>query len=218
MDAETWQKMAPLIVPLIIGAATIYVAFRQFSLGNKNSYREEYKFAKEFFEDIEQNPRMHKYAKHKGFQAILGTQLIPSEVIAYLMQISDPVRAIDDYTIARSHLKHTTIAGTFCLQFDSTLFFATAKRRKFWLFVFFSGFCFSYVFAFSPCLAWIFNKINSKTMLTLCAFTFPFGMAGIVLCVREFVKLRRAMRLLEQLEEDRRSPELVNTTPFEDQD
>lgn len=209
MDSEVFQKIVPIVAPLIIGAATIYVAIRQFSLGSKNSYREEYKFAKAFFEDIEQNPKMHKYAKHKGYQAILGTQSIPSEVIEYIMHVSDPVRAIEDYAISRSHLKYIKNDKEFRLQFDSKFLFATAQRRRFWLSLFFVSFCLCYVFAFSPWFAWIFKVIDLNTMLTLSALTFPVGLGGIVFFVREFVKLSRAMRLLKQVEEDGQSSDLT---------
>jgi len=202
MTVEDWQKIATYLLPAIIGAGTVYISLRQFFLGNKNSYREEYKFAKSFLEDIDNNPKLHKFARHKGYQAMLGSQSIPSEVIEYLIKSENPVRSLDDYVTSRSYLKHTSDSGTIKLSFESGFFFSTVMRRKIWLILYFLGFVTCYLFACSPLIGIFFNQLTLTIALSLGVFTLPVGMIGTVFFVREFVQLRNAIRLLFRLDEE----------------
>jgi len=51
MDIEQWIKVIPVITTIIFGGSTLWLSIRQHLDGNKNARREEYKFAKIFFDD-----------------------------------------------------------------------------------------------------------------------------------------------------------------------
>jgi hypothetical protein len=199
MDAEIIQKAVQVIVPAIIGIPSVYFAARQFSLGNKNSYREEYRFAKELFEDIAENPSMHKFARYKGYQALLGSQSLPSEVIEYLMRASNPARSISDYRVSRSYLTHNFDSGKLQLDFASGILFSTARRRNFFQTLYGVISVFAYIFAFTPAVLWIFDQLSPGLAKSLTVFTLPAGIGITIFFVREFIQLAIAKRLLTEL-------------------
>lgn len=180
----------------------IYLSYRQLWLGNTNSYREEYKFAKSFFDDLSQNPAMHKYVRHKGYQAILGSKSLPSDVIEYLMRTSDPVRSINDYVIAKSYLRPEFSNNKLHLEFESKYKFSTPQRRRFWTFLYCIISASLYLFAFSPLFFWNLRIINSSFAFTLSLYTVPLGIGGTMLFTREFVRLVKAIRLIKALESE----------------
>jgi len=202
MNSENFEKLMPIIVTLILGISTIYLSFRQFLLGSTSSYREEYKFAKAFFDDLEINPRMHKYVRHKGYQAVLGSKSVESEIIEYLMRTKDPVNFLRYYGISRSYLKHELIEGKLQLNFESRFRFSTPERRKFWLFSYALISIFFYLAAFSPIFLWTFKAITSSVALSLGFFTFPLGLIGTFVFSLEFVRLALARKLLTNLSDD----------------
>lgn len=204
MDFETWQKVAQLAFPLFLGVCTIYVAFRQFLLGTKSSYREEYKFAKSFFDDLNAHPQMHKYARHKGYQAIIGSRSFPTEVVEYLMHTTDPVRSVNDYRISRSYLDHKNFEGRLKLKFGSDFRFSKAYRRKFWLIFYAVTSILFYLFAFLPFFYFSLKVIPSSIAFSLSVFTFPVGIYGTFVFAFEYVQLHIATTLLHRLDEEER--------------
>jgi hypothetical protein len=202
MNLDTWQKIAQFLLPFLLGVCTIYLGFRQFLLGTKNSYRDEYKFAKCFFDDIKAQPDLHKYARHKGYQAILGNRSFPSEIAEYLLHTSNPVRAVSDYRISRSYLDHSTIAGKLELRFRSDFRFSTIRRRELWLFFYAAISVLLYLFAFLPLFSLNFKLIPSSVALSLSAFTFPFGIYGTFIFAFEYIKLHRAIGFIKRLSEE----------------
>jgi hypothetical protein len=199
MNSENLQKLLPIAITLILGIATIYLSFRQFLLGSTHSYREEYKFSKAFFDDLEINPRMHKYVRHKGYQAVLGNKSVESEVIEYLMRTKEPVNFLRYYGISRSYLKHEFIDGKLQLKFESRFRFSTPERRKLWLIFYAVISLFFYLAAFSPIFLWTFKTITSSVALGLGFFTFPLGLIGTFVFSLEFVRLALARKLLNKL-------------------
>lgn len=202
MNLDTLQKITQFLLPFMLGACTIYLSFRQFLLGNKNSYREEYKFAKIFFDDIIAQPEMHKYAKHKGYQAILGNRSFPSEVIEYLMHTSDPVRAVNDYKISCSYLDHINTSGKIKLMFRSDFRFSTKRLRKFWLIFYAIISALLYIFAFLPFFFFNFKVISSGLALSLSFLTVPIGLTGTFVFILDLIQLHKAASLLRRLSEE----------------
>lgn len=77
----------------VIGAAKVIYELRS---GVQNKLREEFKFAKEFLEDIKQK-ELHPYTVEKGYQAIAGSTLMTKDEVEYILSISDPVQRLNDY-------------------------------------------------------------------------------------------------------------------------
>lgn len=203
MNPEFLQKLALSTIPLFLTACTIYLSFRQFSLGAKTAYREEYKFAKSFFDDLKASPHMHKYALHKGYQAVSGNRSLPTVVLEFLMQTQDPVKAVNNYASSKSYIEHVFANGNFVLQFRKDFRFSTVRRRKFWLFFYASISILFYLLLFSPLFAFNFKFISSGIAIALASFTVPCGIIGTFTFVLEFIKLHNAISLLKQISEDR---------------
>jgi hypothetical protein len=202
MTIDEWQKILSFLLAAVVGPASMYISLRAFRLGNKNSYREEYKFAKSFLEDLDNNPRLHKFVRHKGYQAMLGDQSLNSEVIEYLIKTLNPVLSLEDYVISKSYLKHSRGVENFKLEFESDFLFSTPHRRNFFLCLYFTGFSFSYFFATFPLFTLIFQDVPLIVALLYFAFTLPVGLTAMVFSIREFDRLRRAGRLLARLDEE----------------
>jgi hypothetical protein len=85
--------------------------FYEIIIGKRTRMREEYKFAKEFFFEIEVNKKFHPFAKEKGYQAIAGDNEISSNEIEYLLSIQKPELALRDYVLGRRYLQHLPHKG-----------------------------------------------------------------------------------------------------------
>ena len=104
MDTDQWKDVVPIITTIVFSASTLWLAIKQRIDGNKSARREEYKFAKVFFDDLKANPDMHPFARKKGFKAIGKNEDLPASVIEHLMTFQDPVTALNDYEVSRGYL------------------------------------------------------------------------------------------------------------------
>jgi hypothetical protein len=196
MDTDQWIKVTPILTTICFGASTLWLSIKQYMDGGKNARREEYKFAKLFFDDLDANPEMHPFARKKGFQAIGRNQDLPPSVIEHLMTLRDPVSALSDYEFSRGYLKSSEVPGRRQLSFASTLLFSTEKRRKVMSAIYFSCAVLFYLLAFSPWFLFAFGKISAPVAINLAILCFPTGITVTWCVLREFVQLRRAMRLV----------------------
>lgn len=197
MDTNQWLKVAPIVTTIIFSASTLFLSIRQYLDGNKNARREEYKFAKLFFDDLKQNPEMHAFARKKGFQAIGRNQALPPSVIEHLMTLRDPVAALSDYECSRSYLKNSDELGPRQLEFASKFLFATERRRNAVSAVYLLCAIIFYLTAFAPWILFTLKKISFALTINAMIVFFPIGIMATVVLLREFVQLRRAMRLVK---------------------
>jgi hypothetical protein len=197
LDIDQWLKLAPTIAAAFFGGTTLWLGVKQHFEGNKSACREEYRFAKTFFDDLKDNPRMHSFARKKGFRALGQNHDLPPDVIEYLMTLKDPVTALSDYEFSRGYLKSIEGLGRQKLIFSNTFFFSSENRQKLIgvLYLFFA--MLSYVVAFFPFLLFAAGNISSVSAIQISIIAFPFGIAATIFFVREFAKLYRARRLLK---------------------
>lgn len=197
MDTDQWLKVAPIVTTILFGASTLWLSVRQYLDGNKTARREEYRFAKIFFDDLRENPGMHPFARKKGFQAIGGNQDLPPSVIEHLMTFHDPVTSLGDYEASRGYLKNSEALGPRQLYFASTLLCSTEKRRNILSAAYLSCAIAFYFLAFAPWLLLTIGKISTSIAINSTIVFFPIGITVTVLAAREFIQLRRAMRLVK---------------------
>ena len=92
--------------------------------GRFGQLREEYKFARDFFADLEKNPQMHPFLRQKGYQAIACDNRLASAEIEYLLTLQDSPQALKDYVLGRQYINHLATATgsqlTFKHKFEST--------------------------------------------------------------------------------------------------
>jgi len=197
MDIDQWLKLAPTIAAIFFGGSTLWLGVKQHLEGNKNARREEYKFAKMFFDELAQIPEMHPFARKKGFQAIGQNRDLPPEIIEHLMTLRDPVVALSDYEFSRGYLKSVEVSGNHNLVFSNTFLFATETRQKIVELIYVAVAVLSYLTAFLPFLLFAADKISSILALKISISIFPIGIAVTIFCIREFLQLFRARRLIK---------------------
>ncbi|RFA30004.1 hypothetical protein CAI21_07220 [Alkalilimnicola ehrlichii] len=86
--------------------------------GKKIRLREEYRFAKEFLDDLASGRQMHPYALEKGCQAIAGTTAIKAIEVQYILTLENPASCLRDFVLARSYLEHLETAGDLKITFS----------------------------------------------------------------------------------------------------
>lgn len=197
MDTEHVLKVVPVITTIVLGAITLWLSIKQYLDGNKNARREEYKFAKLFFEDLTLNPNMHPFARKKGFQAIGKNKDLPPMVIEHLMTFDDPVMALSDYEVSRGYLQHSEDRGEHQLYFPNTLLFSTEQRRHVISIIYLIAAVAFYFLAFAPWLLFTMGKISAQVTVNASVVFFPLGISVTVLSTREFIQLTRARRLIK---------------------
>lgn len=113
MEIDTILKSAAALTGVVGAAKIIY----ELSIGGRGRLREEYRFAKEFMDALEENPRIHPFLKEKGYQAVAGDRSLAASEIEYLLSLQKPDRAVRDYVLGRHYLEHLQSAGNLQLSF-----------------------------------------------------------------------------------------------------
>ena len=106
-------KVATVCIGLVGAARVMY----DWSIGKKGRLRDEYKFAKDFLNDISQPLKIHPYARDKGYQAIAGDTQISGEEVEYLLSLNRPERALRDYVLGKKYLEHLPDSGNLQIKF-----------------------------------------------------------------------------------------------------
>jgi hypothetical protein len=115
MQFETIVK----IISAIVAVAGVGKIIYDVTTGNKSRLREDYKFAKEFLEDLKNNPDLHPFAVEKGYQAIAGSKFISTEEVSYLLSLKNPNKCLNDYLLSRKYLQRLDTNGDLALAFSN---------------------------------------------------------------------------------------------------
>jgi hypothetical protein len=138
------------IATFVLGAAGAAKLFYDISIGRRSRLREEYKFAKDFLEDLKANLNMHPFVRDKGYQAIAGDDHLETEEIEYLLSLQRPDRALRDYVLGRPYLKHLPHVGNLQITFREKY---SAPWARTWRKFMHAGLYFVFVFlAIAPLL------------------------------------------------------------------
>jgi hypothetical protein len=102
----------------VLGAFGAWKVLLEILNGRQGRLREEYKFAREFFSDLDRMPQMHPFLKNKGLQAIAGDTRLNAAEVEYLLTLNDPATALRNYVLGRQYLRHFVTATGGQLDFD----------------------------------------------------------------------------------------------------
>jgi len=91
-----------MAIGAMIGVAKIIY---ELSSSSKLKLREEYKFAKEFLADLEDEAPPHNLAIERGYYALAGTSSVPVSDIKYLISLSNPDKSLKDYVLSRKYVE-----------------------------------------------------------------------------------------------------------------
>jgi hypothetical protein len=168
----------------------------EFSAGGKLRLREEYRFAKEFLNELSSNPQLHHLAVERGYYALAGTSSMKVSEIKYLISLSNPDRRLKDYVLARKYveLKEKSNRIEFRDKYKSS--FARMWRKIVSVIVYMIGAFLS----FSPLLLVKPLGLEPRYMFTV-LITLPcFGFFAVD-ALRVFVKIVRGEALVKEQRE-----------------
>lgn len=197
MEFDDWTKVLPILTTAIFGATTAWLAWNNHLDSKKNAWREEYKFAKTFFDDLLANPAMHSFARKKGYQAIGGNKDLSPAAIEHLMTLNDPVAALSDYEYSRSYLRHQGTPDRRQLSFIDSRLLATEGRRKVWRNAMVLVGAIFYLIAFTPWALYSLQLISDPFAIGLTLAVAPPGFWATIFLWKEAAQISRAMRLLK---------------------
>ncbi|MGK7948003.1 MAG: hypothetical protein AB4368_04160 [Xenococcaceae cyanobacterium] len=124
MQPETIFKTITAIFAIVGVGKTFY----EMRTGNRSRLREEYKFAKDFLAELDNNPNLHPFALEKGYQAIAGSTTVSTEEIAYLLSLKNPGKCLNDYLLGKKYLSKLDTDSDFQLYFSKK--YSTTWSRK----------------------------------------------------------------------------------------
>jgi hypothetical protein len=195
MSEDNLIKLASVLPGAVFGASTLWLGLRQFGQSRMTARREEYLFAKSYFDDLGSGKSMHPFAKSKGLLAIAQRSDLKPEVIEHLMTYKDPLTALNYYESSLGYLKWSE-TGQDKLSFASKIL-SSRKRRQITRSALALGALLSYCLAVSTWIMWTFRLISTPLTIQLSVILFPLGIALAVIFIRQFVQLSRASRLIE---------------------
>jgi hypothetical protein len=111
--------------PFVVGVIALIPALYNLAIGRKGHMRDEYKFAKEFLDDLHENPDMHVFAKEKGLQALANDRYVTPDEVMFILRLPSPVRALRDFVFGRLYLELLQESGKSNIRFR-------AKYEKVW--------------------------------------------------------------------------------------
>jgi len=167
MDLDVIIKISTLLVGTI-GIAKI---FYEILIGKRNRMREEYKFAKDFLDELEASKNIHPFVREKGYQAIAGDNQLGSDEIEYLLSLQQPDLALRDYVLGRKYLQHLPNVGNREIAFKKE--YQRVWYRRLLTALYFGLYAILVFLAFAPLL---FSKFLFKdpTKITLSAILMCF--------------------------------------------
>lgn len=106
MNLETFLKLFSLFA----GAFALWKIVIEVGAGRRSRFRDEYKFAREFLDDIRKAPQMHPFLRQKGYQALAGDNRLTAQEVEYLLTLPESSRALRLYVMGLPYLQHTATA------------------------------------------------------------------------------------------------------------
>ena len=184
MNLELLIKIATLALG-VIGATKLLI---DVTLGKRSQWREEYFFAKQFFEDLSSEKPMHPFVREKGYKAIAGTADLGTGETCLVLTLPQPEKALRDYSLGKPYLTLNTKASE--IEADYLGKYQTVWSRR-WRKIFYSvlyGAC--VLAAFSP--IWLarlprfsLNQVIELWFVTMLVFI-PYGYFSLKAAVRIF--------------------------------
>jgi hypothetical protein len=107
MDIELSLK----ILALVVSAFGAWKILSELARARRSTLREEYRFAKEFFADLQSKESLHPYVRDKGFEALARDRSLTTREIEYLVSLPGPAQSLREYANGRRYLEHAATAG-----------------------------------------------------------------------------------------------------------
>lgn len=186
------------LVTLILGGVTGIIATWRIVVelirGKHGSLRDEYKFAKEFLNDLKANSGMHPFLKQKGLQAIAGNTNLSTVEVEYLLSLQDSARALKDYAFGGIYLEHRATAGG--QQISFRVKYSTPWSRRWRKAAYVALYLVFYFAALAPLFLFVFKVLQLSPALSALAFCMIFFLPMAILALRAAIRIGRAEALV----------------------
>lgn len=181
---EFFIKLIVVSVAILGGGIKIY----HLILEKKAHLKEEYKFAKEFLKDENQND-IHPFVLEKGYQVISGSNTVNSKEVSYILSLKNPSQSLRNYVFSKSLIEE--------LKEEGSLTFKGRYQKEGWRKWFKRLYAVSYLLcaliATSP--IFILDESLKKFLLLLAVMLPTFGLFAWWSIVA-YVKIDRAEKLI----------------------
>ena len=191
MDIDLTIKLGSLTLGAIATMKIVY----EWLYGRYGRLREEYKFARDFFKDLKDDPDLHPFLKQKGYQAIAGDTKLSASEIEYLLELHDSARALKDYVLGRPYLRHFTTAANQRVAFEPR--YETAWSRNWRSLMYFLLYMTFFVGAFSPMFIPSVEAASLLDKTLYFAFTLLLFLPAAFLALRAVTRIARAEVLVK---------------------
>ncbi len=191
MDIETIGKIIATAVAVFGAGRALY----EIISGNKPKLRDEYLFARSFFDDLASKKELHPFAIEKGYHAIAGTTAIKGEEVAYILTLENSTRCLQDFVLSRKYIEHLNTTGD--LQIAFTKRYQRPWSRTWRKLVHMTTYAIFAFGAMAPLLLAQPLGLQPKSLFTLFAFTLPVGGFIAWTSLQSFARIYRGEKLVE---------------------
>jgi hypothetical protein len=181
-----------MAIGAIIGVAKIIY---ELSSSSKLKLREEYKFAKEFLTDLDEEIPPHHLAIERGYYALAGTSSIQVSDIKYLITLSNPDKSLRDYALSRKYVELNKKLHKIDFRSKYQSNFSRIWRKSFYIFIY----ILASLLAMSPILLAAPLNLGPKFML-LALVTIPGCGFFAFDALRSAMKIMRGEALVKEQE------------------
>ena len=193
MGLPVWFQVLGLVGTALTGAIASWKVIRDLIGQGRTSLRDEYRFAKEFFDAVGK-PGLHPLAYDLGHKAIAGDAQIGAEEVAYLLSLPQPRAAIRTYIVARTLLQFHQTAVDSKISFKRSNGNPSRRRVKRGLFA--VGYFATYMLGFSPIFLLLLDLLSGQMALGLFIVSAPTFFPTAFLCLRAATRIHRGEELL----------------------
>jgi hypothetical protein len=191
MDYDLIIKIATVCIGLVGATKGLY----DLSIGRRSKLREEYKFAKEFFDFSNINKDIHPYLREKGYQAIAGDATMSGKEVEYLLSLNRPDQALKDYVMGRKYLEHLPSHGNLQIRFKEKYKSRWSRRWRMYSYLILY---FTFAFAgFAPLIFSSYFHMDLRNAMTAFAISVvAFGPYALWF-IRSAAKIYRSQKLVD---------------------
>ena len=106
MEFEPIIKNVGLIIGLILSVITIAKLIFDILILQKSKLKEDYQFAKEFFEELQNGNKVHPLVIERGYHVISGDNSLTKKEIECVIELENPSSSLRDYALAKHYLEY----------------------------------------------------------------------------------------------------------------
>jgi len=106
MEFEPIIKNVGLIIGLILSVITIAKLIFDILILRKSKLKEDYQFAKEFFEELQNGNKVHPLVIERGYHVISGDNSLTKKEIECVIELENPSSSLRDYALAKHYLEY----------------------------------------------------------------------------------------------------------------